>query len=109
MPAKEVSFEPCEWRGTAENLAEELKRKILSLGLKVTPPSVRTIRLWRAKHLLTQQATRDFTYRQVLEGLATALLLSRGWTLVAIGELLPSLNNTAIEANVLAEAAGQNN
>jgi hypothetical protein len=100
------SLENREWRGTAENLAQELRRKILNLGLKVTPPTVRTIRLWRMRRLLTQPPTQDFAYRQILEGLATALLLTKGWTLAAIGELLPSLKDIAIEASVLSEAAG---
>lgn len=94
------------WRGTAEDLARELRRNILSLGLNVSPPTVRTIRLWRARRLLTQPPTRDFRYRQILEGLATAILLTKGWTLAAIGEVLPFLPDAVMEADTRAEASG---
>lgn len=96
-----------QWRGTAESLAAQLRRTIPELGLSVAPPTVRTIRLWRSKRLLTQSPSRDFTFRQVLEALATAVLLMKGWTLAAIGELLPSLPDDVIAAQIAAEAAGR--
>jgi DNA-binding transcriptional MerR regulator len=76
------------------------------LGLRIAAPTVRTIRLWRSKRLLTQTAHRDFGYRQLLESLATATLLEKGWTLAAIGELLPHLGEATIEAHLLGEAGG---
>src|SRR5215469_7695931 len=106
MSVMPSSFKDEKWRGTGEELAKELRGRILQLRLKVTPPTVRTIRLWRARHVVTQSATGDFCYRQVLEALATALLLTRGWTLVAIGELLASLEDIVIESNILTEATG---
>src|SRR5207247_11353872 len=102
-----MSFERVrQWRGTADGLATALKRTNAELGLKVAPPTVRTIRLWRTRRLLTQGPTLEFGFRQILESFATALLRAKGWTLAAIAELLPSLSDAAIEANILADASG---
>jgi DNA-binding transcriptional MerR regulator len=95
------------WRGTAEALATTLKLAMPALGLRMTAPTVRTIRLWRSKRLITQTDQRDFAYRQILESLTTAALLQKGWTLAAIAQVLPLLANDAIEANLRGEAAGQ--
>ena len=102
-----MSFEALRaWRGTAEALATTLKHSIPTLGLRISSPTVRTLRLWRSKRLLTQSAQRDFGYRQLLESLATATLLEKGWTLAAISELLPHLADATIETNLLGEAGG---
>jgi DNA-binding transcriptional MerR regulator len=95
------------WRGTAEALATTLKLAMPALGLRMTAPTVRTIRLWRSKRLITQTDQRDFAYRQILESLTTAALLQKGWTLAAIAQVLPLLANDTIEANLRGEAAGQ--
>lgn len=96
-----------DWKGSAQNLETELRRRIVELRLKTAPPTVRTIRLWRTRRILSQPPTHDFGVRQVLESLATSLLLARGWTLTAIGELLPSLTDATIEANIQSEANGE--
>lgn len=97
------------WRGTAEGLATLLRQTLPTLGLRVAPPTVRTIRLWRSKKLLTQTDQNDFAYRQILESLATATLLAKGWTFAAIADVLPHLGDAAIEANLLAERGGASN
>lgn len=96
-----------QWQGTAEALAQELKRQIEQLGLSVEPPAVRTVRLWRSKQLLSQPKGQEFRFRQILEGLAVALLLKRGWTLAAIAQVLPSFPDATLEQQILAEANGQ--
>ncbi|MBD2085536.1 hypothetical protein NDI49_14150 [Trichocoleus sp. ST-U3] len=97
-----------QWQGTADDLTKELKRQIEQLGLSVEPPAVRTVRLWRSKQLLSQPKGQEFRFRQILEALATALLLKRGWTLAAIGEVLPSFSDTDLERQIIAETDGQN-
>jgi REase associating with pPIWI_RE len=95
-----------EWKGSARTLEAEVKLRIAELGLKVSPPTIRTIRLWRTRKILSKSPTRDFRFRQIIESLAASLLLTRGWTLTAIGELLPSLTDTMIEASIQSEATG---
>jgi REase associating with pPIWI_RE len=95
-----------EWEGTAEDLAETLEGVVAQLGLAVEPPTVRTIRLWRTKGLVTRSASGRFGIRQVLESLATALLLRRGWTSMVIADLLPTLDGAALEAHLTTEAEG---
>jgi hypothetical protein len=87
-------------------LETELRLRIVELRLKVSPPTTRTIRLWRTRKILSTSPTRDFRFRQILESLAASILLSKGWTLATIGELLPTLADTTIEANIQSEAAG---
>lgn len=96
-----------QWQGTAEAIAKELKRQIEQLGLSVEPPAVRTVRLWRSKQLLSQPKGQEFRFRQILEGLAVALLLKRGWTLAAIAQVLPSFPDATLEQQILAEADGR--
>jgi hypothetical protein len=96
-----------QWQGTAEAIAKELKRQIEQLGLSVEPPAVRTVRLWRSKQLLSQPKGQEFRFRQILEGLAVALLLKRGWTLAAIAQVLPSFPDATLEQQILAETDGQ--
>jgi hypothetical protein len=91
------------WQGTAEGLLEELQRKIEQFNLKVESPSVRVIRSWRSRNLLSQPKGQKFGFRQILEGLATLQLLKKGWTLVAIAEVLSSWNDREIERQILAE------
>lgn len=93
-----------QWQGTAEFLTKELKRRIEQLGLSVEPPAVRTVRSWRAKQLLSQPKGQEFRFRQILEGLATALLLKKGWTLAAIVQVLPSFPDATLEQQIIAEA-----
>jgi len=93
-----------DWEGTADGLTEELRRKIDALGLPVEPPNVRTVRSWRSKHLFSQAKGKNFGFRQILEGLAAALFLKKGWTLKAIAEVLPSLDDLALEQQIIAEA-----
>ncbi|NER48105.1 MAG: hypothetical protein F6J92_15670 [Symploca sp. SIO1A3] len=92
------------WQGTAEALAKEIERQINQLELSLEPPGLRTIRLWRSKQLLSQPKGKKFGFRQILEGLAIALLLKRGWTLAAIGQVLPRFPDAAMEQQILAEA-----
>lgn len=96
-----------QWQGTAEALAKELKRQIEQLGLSIDRPALRTVRLWRSKQLLSQPKGREFGFRQILEGLATALLLKKGWTLAAIAQVLPSFPDDVLERQVIAETDGQ--
>ncbi|MDJ0553260.1 MAG: hypothetical protein QNJ68_02210 [Microcoleaceae cyanobacterium MO_207.B10] len=96
-----------QWQGTADGLTKELKRQAEQLGLSVEPPALRTVRQWRAKQLLSQGKGEKFGFRQILEGLATTILLKRGWTLVAIAEVLPSFSNMALEQQIIAETNNQ--
>lgn len=95
-----------DWRGTAENLLEELQSKIEQLNLSVESPTVRTIRAWRSKNLLSQPKGQKFGFRQILEGLATLLLLKKGWTLVSISQVLSSWNNKELEQQILVGVVG---
>lgn len=96
-----------QWQGTADALTKELKRQIEQLGLSIEPPALRTVRSWRAKQLLSQPKGQEFGFRQILEGLATALLLKKGWTISAIAQVLPSFPEDALERQIIAEADGQ--
>lgn len=96
-----------QWRGTADVLTKELKRQIEQLGLSLEPPALRTVRSWRAKQLLSQPKGQEFGFRQILEGLATTLLLKKGWTLAAIAQVLPSFPDLVLEQQIIAEANGQ--
>ena len=96
------------WQGTAEELLEELQNKIEQLNLSVEPPTVRTIRSWRSRNLLSHPKGQKFCFRQILEGLATLLLLKKGWTLVAIAEVLSSWNDKELERQILVETNGEN-
>ena len=93
-----------QWSGSAKALTEEIQYQIGLLNILVEPPALRTIRLWRSKKLLSQPKGKKFGLRQILEGLATALLLKRGWTLSAIGEVLPNFSDSDIERQILAES-----
>ncbi len=97
------------WQGKAEILAEQLKYQIEQLGLSVEPPTVRTIRLWRSRKILSQPRGEKFGFRQILEGLATLVLLKKGWTLVAIVEVLSSWNEKELEQQILAERSSEGN
>lgn len=94
------------WQGTAETLAKQLEQQINQFGLSVDPPALRTVRLWRSKQILSQPKGQEFSFRQILEGLATALLLKKGWTLAAIGQVLPSFSDDALERQIIAEGGG---
>jgi hypothetical protein len=103
-----MSFENVrDWKGTAEGLTSELKSQIDRLELAIDPPALRTVRLWRSKQLFAQPKGAEFGSRQILEGLQTALLLKKGWTLAAIAQVLPSFSDTALEQQILAEAEGK--
>lgn len=97
------------WQGKAEALAEQLKYQIKQLNLSVEPPTVRTIRLWRSRKILSQPKGEKFGFRQILEGLATLVLLKKGWTLVAIVEVLSSWNEKELEQQILAERSSEGN
>ena len=43
-----------DWQGKAETLAERLEYQIKQLSLPVEAPTVRTIRLWRSRKILSQ-------------------------------------------------------
>lgn len=92
-----------QWSGSAKALTEEIQYQIGLLNISVEPPALRTIRLWRSKKLFSQPKGKKFEFRQILEGLATSLLLKRGWTLSAIGEVLTNFSDGDIERQVLAE------
>ncbi|MBS9393609.1 MAG: hypothetical protein HEQ29_10835 [Dolichospermum sp. LBC05a] len=96
-----------QWQGTAESLTEELNHQIKELKLSVEIPAVRTVRLWRSKNIFSQPQKQRFGFRQILEGLATVLLLKKGWTLAAISQVLPSLSDINLERQILAEAESQ--
>jgi hypothetical protein len=84
------------WRGTAEELLKEVER-ILERSFPAIPaPSLRTIRLWRTKGVMSASGTRSFTGRQLLEAVAVLNLQGRGWSLAAIGDLLPRLDSAAV-------------
>ncbi|MGB3535618.1 MAG: hypothetical protein WBA13_19145 [Microcoleaceae cyanobacterium] len=91
------------WQGTAEDLCVQLKRKIEQLQLSIEPPTVRVIRSWRSRKLLSQPKGQKFGFRQILEGLVTLSLLEKGWTLVAITASLSSRNDLELEQQILAE------
>ncbi|WP_036488220.1 hypothetical protein [Myxosarcina sp. GI1] len=90
-----------DWKGTAENLLQELQCQINRLNLSVESPTVRTIRAWRSKKLLSQPKGQKFGFRQILEGLTTLLLLKKGWTLVSISQVLSSWNDKELEQQIL--------
>lgn len=92
------------WSGSAQALTEEIRYQLGLLNISIEPPALRTIRLWRSKKLLSQPKGEKFKFRQILEGLATTLLLKRGWTLLAIGQVLPNLSEADIERQILAES-----
>lgn len=95
-----------DWEGTAEGLADKLEHVIARGELAVEPPTVRTVRLWRTKGLVTRSPSGRFGYRQVLEALAVGLLLRRRWTSTVIADLLPTLEDATLEAHLASEAAG---
>lgn len=97
-----------DWQGTAEELLEELQRKIEQLNLAVESPTVRTIRSWRSKKLLSQPKGEKFSFRQILEGLAILQLLKKGWTLAAIAEVLSTWNDRELERHILVEKDSEN-
>ena len=90
-----------DWQGTAESLVGELQRQIEQLNLSVEVPTARTVRSWRTRQILSQPKGEKFGFRQILEGLATLLLLKKGWTLVAIAEVLASWNDTELEQQII--------
>lgn len=92
------------WSGSAKDLTEEIQHQTGLLNISIEPPALRTIRLWRSKKLLSQPKGKKFGFRQILEGLATALLLKRGWTLSSVGEVLPNFSDADIERQILAES-----
>lgn len=92
------------WSGSAKDLTEEIQHQTGLLNILIEPPALRTIRLWRSKKLLSQPKGKKFGFRQILEGLATALLLKRGWTLASIGEVLPNFSDADMERQILAES-----
>ncbi len=96
-----------QWQGTADDLTKKLKQKTEQLGLLIEPPTLRTVRQWRTKQLLSQPKGKKFGFRQILEGLATTLLLKQGWTFAAIAEVLPQLSDMALEQRIIAEANNQ--
>src|SRR5262249_23193996 len=69
-----------------EDLATEVGRLVQGLKLSVKPPSVRTIRLWRTKRLLSKGEGGGFERRQILEALAAAVLLETGWSSKAVAD-----------------------
>jgi hypothetical protein len=94
------------WRGTAEAFTVELERAVEYSGLSVEAPTLRTVRSWRSKGLLTKSDGSRFGFRQLLEGLATAVLLENHWSTAAIADLLPTLTVSELEANLASEASG---
>ena len=97
-----------DWQGQAETLAEQLKHQIEQLGLCVETPTVRTIRSWRSRKILSQPKGEKFGFRQILEGLTTLLLLKKGWTIVAIAEVLSSWNDKELEQQIIVERDAEN-
>ncbi|MEL7226118.1 MAG: hypothetical protein AAGL17_15040, partial [Cyanobacteria bacterium J06576_12] len=93
-----------QWSGSAKALTEEIQYQLGLLTISIEPPALRTVRLWRSKKILSQPKGKKFGFRQILEGLATALLLKRGWTLSAIGEVLTHFSDGDIERQILAES-----
>lgn len=94
------------WTGTAESLTNLVAEAASALGLKIDKPTVRTIRLWRTKKLLSKVPNHDFGYRQLIEALSTAVLKEKGWTLTLIAQFLPGRSDSALEDLLSAEAAG---
>jgi hypothetical protein len=77
---------PAIWSGRAEDLALEVERLIRVFALPLKPPSVRTIRLWRTKKLLSGSG--GFGRRQLLEAVMVATSLAKGWSHAAIADHL---------------------
>jgi DNA-binding transcriptional MerR regulator len=77
------------WKGTAGDLVAELRRLTSPDFPTLAIPSIRTIRLWRAKDALSDSGSRGFSGRQLLEAVAILFLQHRGWSLAAIADLLP--------------------
>ncbi len=96
-----------QWNGTAETLTQELSSIIRQFNLGVELPTVRTIRLWRSKAIFSQPKKERFGFRQILEGLATTLLLKKGWTLVSIAQVLPKMSDLVLEEQISAELEGK--
>ncbi|KAA0578208.1 hypothetical protein [Azospirillum sp. Sh1] len=94
------------WSGTAEDAVEALAGMIGRLGLGVSVPTLRTVRLWRSKRLFSQPPGTDFRGRQLLEGVAIAILLKRGWSIAAVGDLLPTLDDAQLTASIVSESKG---
>lgn len=84
------------WRGTSDELVKEVRACLSQAAPGIANPSLRTIRLWRTKGLVSPAGGRVFTGRQVLEAVAIPILQARGWSLAAIGELLPRLGNATL-------------
>lgn len=109
IPAASMHFEDIrQWQGTADAFTLVMQRKVKQLGLPIEAPSLRTVRLWRSKQLLSHPKGQSFGFRQILEGFATALLLKKGWTLAAIAEVLPAFEDMTLEEQIIAEASGKN-
>lgn len=88
------------WKGTAEELLKEVERALARDFPTLAAPSVRTIRLWRSKGVLSNSGARGFTGRELLEAVAIPILQARGWSLAAIGDLLPRLSSAAIASRL---------
>jgi DNA-binding transcriptional MerR regulator len=89
-----------EWSGTAAQLVAEIDRRLGADFSGLVKPSLRTVRLWRSKGLLSDSGKRVFNGRQLLESLAVLFMQSRGWNLAAIADHLPKLNDSELAARV---------
>jgi hypothetical protein len=96
-----------QWIGNAESLTKQLDYLIREFQLSVEIPSLRTVRLWRSKNIFSQPPKQKFTFRQILEGLATVLLLKKGWTLSSIEQILPLLSDLVLQEQILGEMEGK--
>lgn len=97
-----------QWQGTASELADEIKKLIQLFGLPEGPERLASkIGIWRSKKLFSHPKKEKYGFRQILEGLAIVILISKGWMLAEIGEVLPLFSSEELEQQILAEANGQ--
>ena len=58
------------------------------------------------KNFYLNLKVKKFGFRQILEGLATLLLLKKGWTLVSISQVLSSWSDKELEQQILVGVDG---
>ncbi|MDX1931321.1 MAG: hypothetical protein SFU56_01825 [Capsulimonadales bacterium] len=90
------------WRGTAGELADVLTRLLSeSSSTPEPPPTERLIRFYVTQGVLTRPDREGrearFGYRQLVETLATRLLLADGWSLARIADYLRDTETATLQ------------
>jgi hypothetical protein len=89
------------WLGTAEELVSIIAMLAATYVPGEEPPTLRVVRDWRSKGILSQPKQKPFGYRQVLEGIAAFWWFSKkGWQSRVIVETLSGLQDTDLAAFV---------